>query len=192
MSNSFSLVKVRALQFFFAVAMAFLSPLLRGTLSSGTTYSLSFVDIDGNKLSTADGHVTVLVLATTADWEKPREVGDHVPDYCLGNPNYRMITIIRFIRKHGPMVRKIAMAVVRHRVTEAAKRLQSRYDANKIMHDARQDIFTVTDFDGTVSAQLGEPAGVTDFCVFVFGRQGELLAQWHDVPGAKQLAAVLR
>lgn len=192
MSNLFSLVKVRALQFFFAVAMAFSPPLLRGALSSGTTYSLSFVDIDGDKLSTANGHVTVLVLATTADWEKARAVGERVPDYCLGNPNYRMITIIRFIRKHGPLVRKIAMAIVKHRVTEAAKRLQSRYDTNKIMRDARQDIFTVTDFDGTVSAQLGEPAGVTDFCVFVFGRQGELLAQWHDVPGAKQLAAVVK
>ena len=186
------LVKVRALQFFFAVVMAFFPPILRGALSNGTTYSLSFVDIDGNKLSTADGHVTVLVLATTADWEKAREVGDRVPDYCLGDPNYRMITIIRFIRKHGPLVQKIAMAVVRHRVTDVAKRLQNRYDANKIIRDARQDIFTVTDFDGTVSAQLGEPAGATDFLVFVLGRQGELLAQWHEVPSAKQLAAVLR
>ena len=60
------------------------------------------------------------------------------------------------------------------------------------MRDARQDIFTVTDFDGTVSAQLGQPAGVTDFCVFVFGRQGELLAQWHEVPSAKQLATVVK
>ena len=186
------LVNVRAVQFFFAVAMAFFPPLLRAALSSGATYSFSFVDIDGNKLSTADGHVTVLVLATTADWEKAREVGDRVPDYCLGNPNYRMMTIIRFIRKHGPIVRKIAMAVVRHRVTEGAKRLQSRYEANKIMRDARQDILAVTDFDGVISAQLGEQAGATDFCVFVFGRQGELLAQWHGVPDAKQLAAVLK
>ncbi len=184
----------RALQFFFVAAVAlFLSAaFLRAALSSGATYSLGFVDIDGNKLSTADGHVTVLVLATTADWEKAREMGDRVPDYCLGNPNYRMITIIRFIRKHGAIVRKIAMAVVKHRVTEEAKRLQSRYDTNKIVRDARQDIFTVTDFDGTVSSQLGEPAGATDFCVFVFGRNGELLAQWHGVPSAKQLAAVVK
>src|SRR5436309_7222386 len=122
LSNLFSLVNLRALQFFFFAAIAlFLSTaLLRGALSSGTNYSLSFVDIDGNKLSTADGHVTVLVLATTADWEKARAVGDRVPDYCLGNPDYRMITIIRFIRKRGPIMRKIAMAVVKHRVTEAA------------------------------------------------------------------------
>jgi hypothetical protein len=188
------LVSQRALQFFFFAAIAlFLSAaLLRGALSSGTTYSLSFVDIDGNKLSTADGHISVLVATTTADWEKAREVGDRVPGYCLGNPNYRMITIIRFVRKHGPIVRKIAMAVVRHRVTEEAKRLQSRYDTNKIMRDARQDIFTVTDFDGNVSSQLDEPTGATDFCVFVFGREGELLAQWPGVPAAKQLAAVVK
>ena len=182
----------RALQFFFFAAVALFPPLLRAALSSGATYSLSFVDIDGNKLSTADGHVTVLVLATTADLEKARAVGERVPDYCLGNPDYRMITIIRFITKHGPIVRKIAIAVVKHRVTEEAKRLQNRYDTNKIMRDARQDIFTVIDFDGTVSSQLGEPAGATDFCVFVFARKGELLAQWHGVPSAKQLAAVVK
>ena len=187
-------MNLRALQFFFFAAITpFLSvALLRGALSSGTTYSLSFVDIDGNKLSTADGHVTVLVVATTADWEKARAVGERVPDYCLGNPDYRMITVIRFIRKHGPIMRQIAMAVVKHRVSEEAKRLQNRYDTNKIMRDARQDIFTVTDFDGTVASQLGEPAGATDFCVFVFGRRGELLAQWHGVPAAKQLAAVVK
>jgi hypothetical protein len=187
-------VNRRALQFFFVTALAlFLSaPLLPAALSSGATYSLSFVDIDSNKLSTADGHVTVLVLPTTADWEKARAVGERVPDYCLGNPDYRMITIIRFIRKHGPIMRKIAIAVVKHRVTEEAKRLQSRYDTNKIMRDARQDIFTVIDFDGTVSSQLGEPAGATDFCVFVFARNGELLAQWHVVPSANQLAAVVK
>jgi hypothetical protein len=117
--------------------------------------------------------VTVLVLATTADWEKAREMGDRVPDYCLGNPDYRMITIIQFIRKHGPIVRQIAMAVVKHRVAEEAKRLQNRYDTNKIMRDARQDIFTVTDFDGTVSSQLGEPAGAAVSAVTVFPLCGE-------------------
>src|SRR6266404_5098736 len=188
------LVKLRALQFFFVATIApvLSATLVRGALSSGAIYPLTFMDINGNKLSTADGHVTVLVVATTADWEKAREMGDRVPDYCLGNANYRMITVIRFIRKHGPIVRKIAMAVVKHRVTEEAKRLQSRYDTNKLVRDARQDIFTVTDFDGTASSQLGEPAGATDFCVFVFGRKGELLAQWHGDPAAKQLTAVVK
>jgi hypothetical protein len=188
------LVNLRALQFFFFAALVlFLSAtLLRGALSSGATYSLSFVDTDGNKLSTADGHVTVLVLAATADWEKARAVGDRAPDYCLGNPNYRVITIIRFTKRHTAIGRKIATMLVRHRVNEEARRLQARYDEKKIPRDARTDIFTVTDFDGTVSSQLGEPTGATDFCVFVFGRTGELLAQWRGVPSAKQLAAVVK
>ena len=194
LSNLFSLVNQRALQFFFVAAITlFLSvTLLRGALSSGATYSLSFVDIDGNKLSTADGRVTVLVVATTADWEKARTVGERVPDYCLGNLDYRMMTVIRFIRKHGPIMRQIAMAVVKHRVTEEAKRLQSRYDTNKIMRDARQDIFTVIDFDGSASSQLDESSQAASFRVLVFARDGKLLAQWTDVPSANHLAAVLK
>src|SRR5438105_10457016 len=91
-----SVVKRRALQFFLFAEIALFLPAahLRGELSSGTSYSLSFVDMAGNKVSTADGHVNVLVLTTPADREKTRTVGDHVPDYCLGNPDYRMITII--------------------------------------------------------------------------------------------------
>ena len=187
-------MKVRALQFFsVAVIVSFLPATpLRGSLSSGTSYPLSLIDIDSNKLSTADGHVTVLVLATTADWEKARAVGDRVPDYCLGNPTYRMITIIRFVSKHGPIVRTIAMALVKRRVNEEARRLQIRYNANKIKRDARSDIFAVADFDGTVSAQLDGEAGGKEFRVLVFARDGKLLAQWTDVPSAKQLAAVVK
>jgi hypothetical protein len=186
-------VTVRALQFFFfAAAIFFLpTPLLYGALSSGVTYSVSLVDIDGDKLSTADGRVTVVVVATSADWEKARTVGDRIPDYCLGNPKYRMITIIRFTR-HFVIGRKIATAVVRRRVKEEAKRLQARYDARRVARDARKDIFTVTDFDGTVSYQLGEPAGTSDFCVFVFGPNGELRAQWRGVPSTEQLAAAIK
>lgn len=166
--------------------------LVRGALSPGAIYSLSFVDINGNKLSTADGHVTVLVLATKSDWEKPRVVGDRIPDSCLGNPNYRMITIVRFTRKHGAIVRNVATAFIRHRMEEAAKRLQIRYDAQKIGHDVRSDIFVVTDFDSSASAQLEEPAETAEFRVLVFARDGKLLARWSDVPSAKQLAEVLK
>ena len=188
------LVNLRALQFFFVAVIAPLLPatLVCGALSPGATYSLSFVDINGNKLSTADGHVTVLVLATKSDWEKAHVVGDRIPDSCLGNPNYRMITIVRFIRKRGVIVRNVATAFIRHRMEEAAKRLQTRYDAQKIEHDARSDIFVVTDFDGSASAQLEEPVEAAEFRVLVFARDGKLLARWTDVPSAKQLAEVLK
>ena len=187
-------VKVRALQIFLLVTITVLVPaaLLRGTLSTGATYSISFIDIDGNKLSTADGQVTIVVLTTPAERPKARTVGDRVPDYCLGNPDYRMITIIHFTGRHMTIGRRIATAFIRHRVREEAKRLQARYDAQKISRDASRDIFVATDFDGMMASQLGQPAGANDFCVFVFGPTGELRAQWHDVPSAEQLAAVLK
>ena len=185
---------MRALQIFLLLTTAFFLPatLVRGELSTGTTHSISFVDLDGNKLSTADGHVTIVVLTTSADREQARIVGDHVPDFCLGNPAYKMITVIHFTRSHMAMGRRMATAFIRHRVGEAAKRLQARYDAQKISRDAKSDIFVVTDFDGTIASQLGQSAEATDFCVFVFGQTGELLAQWHSVPSADELAAALK
>jgi hypothetical protein len=180
-------------RFFFATGVFFfLAASLHGMLSNGQRYPLNFVDIDGNKLSTADGHVTVLVLATTADSEKVRAVGDRAPDFCLGNPRHRMITIIHFVKKHTAIGRKIATMLLRQRVNEEAKRLQARYDAKKIARNARSDIFTVMDFDGTVASQLGAQADAAGFHVFVFGRNGELLQQWNDVPSGADLAAVLK
>ena len=66
-----------------------------------------------------------------------------------------------------------------------------KFDGKKIARDARKDIFVATDFDGSMSSQLGEPQG-TDFSVFVFGRNGELIAQWHGVPTADQLTAAVK
>jgi hypothetical protein len=185
---------MRALQIFLSLATALLLPAMpaRGALSTGNAYSISFVDLDGNKLSTADGHATIIVLTTSADREQARTVGDHVPDFCLGNPTYRMITVVHFTRRHLAIGRRMATAFIRHRVREEAKRLQARYNAQKISRDAKSDIFIVTDFDGTIASQLGQSAGATDFCVFVFGQSGELLAQWHSVPSADELAAAVK
>jgi len=187
-------VSVRALQIFLSLATALLLPAVpvRGALSTGNTYSISFVDLDGQKLSTADGHVTIVVLTTSADREQARSVGDHVPDFCLGNPAYRMITVVHFIRPHLTLGRRMATAFIRHRVREAAKRLQARYDALKISRDAKSDIFVAADFEGTIASQLGQSAEATDFCVFVFGQNGELLAQWQSVPSADELAAAIK
>jgi hypothetical protein len=187
-------VSARALQIFLSLATALLLPAMpaRGALSTGNTYSISFVDIDGNKLSTADGHVTIVVLTTSADREQARTVGDNVPDFCLGNPAYKMITVIHFTGGHLVIGRRLAIGFIWHRVREEAKRLQARYDAKKISRDAKNDIFVVTDFDGTAASQLGQLSGATDFCVFVFGRTGELLAQWHSVPSVDELATAVK
>src|SRR5438045_9763090 len=81
------LVTVRALQIFSSLATALLLAALpaHGGLSTGTTYSISFLDLDGNKLSTADGHMTILVLSTSADREQARPVGVRVPALRLDN-----------------------------------------------------------------------------------------------------------
>ena len=188
------LVSERALQIFLPLATALLLAAMpvRGALSTGNTYSISFVDLDGNKLSTADGHSTIVVLTTAADREQARAVGNRVPDFCLGDPAYRMITVVNFTGRHTAIGRRIATAFIRHRMHEAGKRLQARYDSQKISRDAKDDIFVVTDFDGTIASQLGLPAGATDFCVFVFGQTGKLLAQWHSVPSTDELTAVLK
>ena len=88
--------------------------------------------------------------------------------------------------------RRVATAFIRHRAREEAKRLQARYEAQKISRDANRDIFVVTDFDGAVASQLGEAGEANDFCVFVFGPTGELRAHWRDVPSAEQLSGVLK
>jgi hypothetical protein len=75
---------------------------------------------------------------------------------------------------------------------EEAKQLQTRYDSQKIARDARGDIFVVADFDGTASSQLDGLGEAPTFHVLVFARDGKLLAQWSDVPSAKQLAVVLK
>jgi hypothetical protein len=188
------LVSLRALQFFFLaqnVSLLLALP-LHATLSAGQIYSFKFTDVDGHTLSTSDGHVTVVVLTITADSEKARNVGDRVPDYCLGNPDYRMITVLNFKRKHTSVGRMFATMLIRHRLDQEAKRLQSRYEAKKIAHDPRHDVYAIADFDGTVSSQLGAESGSLGFRVFVFDRKGELLQQWNDVPSATELAAVVK
>ena len=187
-------VRPRALQFFFftkAVSLLFVAP-LHASLSVGQIYALNFVDVDGHTLSTADGHISVVVLTTAADSEKARAVGDRAPEFCLGNPSYRMITVVNFARKDILLGRRIATMLVRRRLDEEAKRLQPRYDAKKITRNARDDVFAVADFDGSVSSQLGGQPEATDFRVFVFGKDGELRKQWDNVPAADDLAAILK
>jgi hypothetical protein len=188
------LVSVRALQIFLSLATGLLLPAapVHGALSTGNTYSISFVDLGGSKFSTADGHVTIVVLTTPADREQARTVGDRVPDFCLGKQAYKMITVIHFTGRHMAIGRRMATALIRHRMREEARRLQARYDAQKISRDAKSDIIVVTDFDGPVASQLGQSAGATDFCVFVFGKTGQLVAQWHSVPSADELASAIK
>jgi hypothetical protein len=155
----------------------------------GETYALKFVDVDGNTQSTADGRITVLVLTTKAGFSKARMVGERVPDRCLANPAYRMITVVKFA-KHSMPLQKFFTVVARGRLDKEAAILQERYVARKIERNARRDVFAVTDFGGAIASQLQSEQSV--FRVLVFGPKGELLRRWDDVPTTEQLADVLK
>jgi hypothetical protein len=186
-------MRLRGVQFFFVVTLLCLCRLpLLAEPSPGQIYALKLTDVDGNTLSTADGHVSVIVLSKQTDLDKARLVGDRVPEYCLGNPTYRLITVIGFENGHARPTRMILNALTRRRLNAEAKRLQPRYFAKNLTRNPRDDVFAVLDFDGAVAAKLGTPAGPSMFQVLVLDRKGELLERWTDVPTAEQLAVVVK
>jgi hypothetical protein len=182
----------RALIFFLLPALFLPANALLAVLTEGQTYSINFVDVDGNSLSIADGHTTVLVLTTKDQIAKAQTVGDRIPDFCLGNSVYRMVTLVNFQKKRLATTRMILRTLIRRRLDEEALRLQSRYQAHGIAHDARKDVFAAADFDGSVVSQLAIAFPEATFRVFVFGPKGELRRQWNDVPNAEELEAALK
>jgi ABC-type uncharacterized transport system permease subunit len=158
----------------------------------GQAYRVNFTDIDGKALSTADGRITTVVLVSKANVDKAHAVGDRIPDFCLGNSAYRMITVVTFETKHTRPVRNFMTSVMRRRVDSRAKQLQARYDQLKIARNARQDIWVVADFDGAIAAQFDSKPDATLFHVFVLGKNGELIKQWNDVPSAEELGDALK
>jgi hypothetical protein len=187
------IVKLGRAQIFFAAAALFASSIsIFAQLEIGQTYRIALSDVDGNNFSTADGRITVLALTNRANIDKARAVGDRIPDFCLANPTYRMITVVAFEKNHSKPMRAILSSLTRRRLDREARRLQSRYDEMKISRTARQDVFAAADFDGAITSQLGATWDANLFRVFVFGKNGQLLKQWSDVPSAEDLAAALK
>lgn len=186
-------MRLSRIQFFSVLSTIFLFSLpLPAAPSVGRIYALHLTDVDGNTLATADGHLTIIVTVKFAATDKARQVGDNVPEYCLGNPAYRLITVVTFEKKHSGPTRSILNALTRRRLDAEGKRLQSRYTAKKIAHNPRQDVFAVLDFDGAVKNDLALADSSEGFHVLVFGRKGELLRHWTEVPTTAQLNSVLK
>src|SRR5215467_12307368 len=118
-------------------AICFSATPILANLAIGQDYQISTVDVDGNALSTADGHLSTVVLCSKANIDKARLIGDRSPDFCLGNPAYRMITVISFETKHRAPMRAVIKSVIRHRLDSEGRHLQTRYDQLKIARDAR-------------------------------------------------------
>jgi len=153
---------------------------------------LNLADVDGNTFSIGDGHITILVLTSQAGTDKARAVGDRTPDFCLGNPGYRMVTVLVFEKKHSKPARVILSALIRHRLDSEGHRLQNRYEKLKSVRDGRRDVSAVADFDGAIARELGLEPAADLFQVFVFGKKGELLKQWNEVQPADEFSAVLK
>lgn len=176
-----------------AAALLFsFSALVFADLTVGQNYPLTLPDLAGRNLSTADGHMTTLVLTSKSNVDKAHIVGDHVPDFCLGNPAYQMITVVAFEANHSKPVRAFLTSAVRRRMNSEGKQLQERYDRLKIAQDARREVRVVADFDDAITTQLKTKWSNDLFLVFVFGKNGELLKQWSDVPTAEDLSAALK
>lgn len=156
-----------------------------------SSYALELTDVDQHVLSTADGHLTLIVAARTNELDKVRTVGDRAPENCVGNPKDQFITLITFESEPLGPARMVVASAARHRLDEEGKRLQERYAAKKLDRDARQDCHAVLDFDGTSAAKL-DVAASNVFEVIVLSGSGQVLGRWNDLPSAEKLAEVMK
>lgn len=183
---------VRSLQIFSCALLILLAAQARGAaLEQGRTYSFSLHDVDGNDLATADGHVTIITVVTRENEEQARAVADAVPDRYIGDPKYRYVTLVNFQRKLAGPLQRITRAVIRNRLDAEAKRLKPQYEAKKLTHEPRKDLFVVADFDGSAVAHLALAPEANDVVVFVFNRVGKLINHWTGVPPGNALAEAI-
>jgi len=175
----------------FLVAIVLATTLPATELHPGNTYSLTFTDVDRHQLSTSDGHVTIITVLTRKDEEKAEQVGERVPHVYLGDPKYRLITLVNFQRGIFPLFQGMINAIIRNRMDAEAKELQAIYTAKHLTRNPRSDIFVVADFDGKPALKLGIPSASSEFAVFVFDGRGRLVRRWNDVPSPEALAAAL-
>jgi len=178
---------------FFGVLLTFITPTPEMlALAPGQTVALKLTDVDGRSLSASDGQVTTLVFTARRDLDKARVVGDRTPDRCLGNPKFRMITVIHFSKTTSRTMRFVFTKLVRQRLASEANRLRPRYLAKKLATDPRQDVHVVTDFNGATASQLGLPDSSELFKVLILAPDGVLLREWNAVPTSQELDSALR
>jgi len=102
-----------------------------------------------------------------------------------------MVTILAFEKKHSKPVRMILTSLVRRRVDSEARQLK-RVTIDSRLRAMRVTMFSPLRFRWNNHDATWITASATLFHVFVFGRKGELLKQWNDVPSSEELAAALK
>lgn len=178
----------RSLQIFFAAFLLAGSSLAQtNPLAVGKVHELTFADVDGNDLSTADGRTTIITVVTRESEAKARMVAELVPDRYVGDPKYRYLTLVNFQGKLIGAVHGLTRAIIRGRLDAEAKKLQDDYAAKQLTRDPRKDIYVVADFDSEAVARLGLAPESEEIAVFVFNPEGKLIARWSDVPPGNSL-----
>jgi hypothetical protein len=173
---------VRCLQML-SVALVYATVALASQpLAPGGVYNLKFQDVDGQDLTTAGGHVTIITVATRETEDKARTVADLVPDRYIGNPKYRYVTLVDFAGKLPRALQGLTRTIIRGRLDHEAKLLKPQYEAKQIARDPRKDIYVIADFDGNAAERLGVPRPSADVTVFLFDTRGKLVARWSGVP----------
>jgi hypothetical protein len=143
---------------------------------------LTFHDVDGNTLSTADGHVTIITVVTRQNEEQAHTVADQMPERCVGDPKFHYVTLVNFQRKLAGPFQGLTRVIIRQRLDGEAQRLRAEYQQKKISRDPRKDMYVVADFDGSAVSQLGLAPDSSNVAVFVFNGQGKLIQHWTGVP----------
>ena len=179
-------------QYFFLIAMLAVATVQAVELRVGNNYPLTFTNVDRHQLSTADGRITIITVVNRRDEAKAQTVGDRVSKITLGDPKFRLITLVNFQQNILLPLRGMVSAVIRHRLDLEAKEVQKSYAERHINRNARDDIYVVADFDGKAVSQLGINPISPEFAVFVFDGRGRLVRRWNDVPSAEMLAQALK
>jgi hypothetical protein len=184
-------VFARAFQYLFLATLLIGPAAGANELRVGNAYPLTFTDVDRHQLSTSDGHVTIITVMTRKDEQKAEQVGERVPHIYLGDPKYRLITLVNFQRSIFPVLQGMINAIIRNRMDAEAKELQKTYTARHLTRNPRSDIYVVADYDGKPVSQLGIASASSEFAVFVFDGRGRLVRRWNDVPSVEALSAAL-
>ena len=178
----------RLRQYFFLVVVLAATTLHAAELRVGNSYQLIFTDVDQERLSTSDGHVSIVSVVTRENEAKAQALGNRVPQQYYGDPKFRLINLVNFKQGIFAPLRGVIMAIIRHRLDAEAKNLQKVYTERKLKRNPRDDIYVVADFDGKAVSQLGMAPKSSEFAVFVFDGRGRLVRRWSEVPTAEALA----
>ncbi len=182
----------KSLQLFsVAFLCALLPSALAAELKTGSAAALTFEDVDGHQISTADGHVTIITVITRDNEPDAHAVADQVPDRYVGVPKFRYITLVNFQGKLPGFLQGVTRAVIRGRLDTEAKTLRPQFAAKHIARDPRHDLYVIADFDGKAVEKLGLTPANSEVAVFVFNGKGKLVQHWRGVPPNNSLGKAI-